>query len=380
MMIRGSVVTPAGIVTDGVVEVSGDKITEVRAATPADDTGDHRTGAWIVPGFVDIHVHGGGGYTFTTGDAGQARGAAEFHLGHGTTTMVASLVTAPHTLLRQATVAFAPLIAEGVLAGVHYEGPYLSEVRCGAQNPAYLRHPDRAELAELLDLGGVRMVTIAPELPGALDAIGLLVERGVVAAVGHTDATYEQTLAAIGAGASVGTHVCNGMRPIHHREPGPIVALLRATGVVCEQVADGIHLHDGMLGLAVQTAGPARVALITDAMAAAGMPDGEYDLGGQAVNVADGVARLATGEAGGGSIAGSTLTMDAAFRHAVHSGISIVDAAAMASTTPASVLGLSEEVGAITPGRRADLVILDEDLRVTAVARAGVFRNVGAPN
>jgi N-acetylglucosamine-6-phosphate deacetylase len=376
MMIRGSVVTPAGIVTDGVVEVTGDKITEVRAATPADDAAGVRTGAWVVPGFVDIHVHGGGGFTFTTGDADQARGVAEFHLGHGTTTMLASLVTAPHELLRDATVAFAPLVAEGVLAGVHYEGPYLSAARCGAQNPAYLRNPDLTELAGLLDLGGVRMMTIAPELPGALDAIGLLVERGVAAAVGHTDATYEQTLAAIGAGATVGTHVCNGMRPIHHREPGPIVALLRAAGVVCEQVADGVHLHDGMLGLSVQTAGPARVALITDAMAATGMPDGEYELGGQAVNVADGVARLAQG----GSIAGSTLTMDVAFRHAVHSGISIVDAAAMASATPASVIGSSEEIGAITPGRRADLVILDEDLRVTAVARAGVFHNVGAPN
>jgi N-acetylglucosamine-6-phosphate deacetylase len=224
------------------------------------------------------------------------------------------------------------------------------------------------------------MMTIAPELPGALNAISLLVERGAVAAVGHTDATYAQTLAAIGAGASVGTHVCNGMRPIHHREPGPIVALLRASGVVCEQVADGVHLHDGMLGLAVQTAGPARVALITDAMAATGMPDGEYELGGQAVTVADGVARLAMSGAGGGAIAGSTLTMDAAFRHAVHSGISIVDAAAMAATTPASVIGRSIEVGAIIPGLRADLVVLDEDLRVTDVVRAGAFQNVGTGN
>jgi N-acetylglucosamine-6-phosphate deacetylase len=374
--IRGSVVTPAGIITDGVVELTGETITGVRAADPGDDRPDMRTAAWVVPGFVDIHVHGGGGHTFTTGDAEQARRVADFHLGHGTTTMLASLVTAPRALLRDATLAFAPLIDEGVLAGVHYEGPYLSEVRCGAQNPAFLREPDLAELADLVDLGGVRMVTIAPELPRALDAIALLVERGVVAAVGHTDASYAQTLAAIGAGASVGTHVCNGMRPIHHREPGPIVALLRATGVVCEQVVDGVHLHDAMLGLAVQTAGPARVALITDAMAAAGMPDGEYELGGQTVQVADRVARLSLG----GAIAGSTLTMDEAFRHAVHSGISIVDAAAMAATTPASVLGCSDEIGSITPGRRADLVLLDEDLRVTEVVKAGVFRTVTAGN
>jgi N-acetylglucosamine-6-phosphate deacetylase len=312
-------------------------------------------------------VHGGGGASFTSGDADEAQRAIAYHLGHGTTTMLASLVTAPVAELRDATTAFAPLIASGALAGVHYEGPYLSAARCGAQNPAHLRDPDLDELSGLLDLGGVRMVTIAPELPRALDAIRLLVERGVVAAIGHTDATYEQTLAAVGAGASVGTHVCNGMRPIHHREPGPVVALLRASGVVCEQVADGIHLHDGMLGFTAQMAGAARVALVTDAMAAAGMPDGEYELGGLSVKVADGVARLSRD----GAIAGSTLTMDAAFRHAVHSGVSIVDAAVMAATTPAAVLGLTDEVGVVAPGRRADLVLMDENLQVTGVLRAG---------
>jgi len=368
MMLRGSVVTPAGIVTDGVVEVTDDKITEVRAATPADDEAGVRTGAWIVPGFVDIHVHGGGGFTFTTGDADQARGAAEFHLGHGTTTMVASLVTAPHALLREATVAFAPLVADGVLAGVHVEGPYLSAARCGAQNPTHLRNPDPGELSELLSLGGVRMMTIAPELPGALDAIGQLVGAGVVAAVGHTDATYEQTRAAIDEGARLATHLCNAMRPVHHREPGPIVALLDAPEVVCEQIADGVHLHEGMLRHVAHAAGPDRVALVTDAMAAAGMDDGEFDLGGLVVRVRRGVARLS----GDGTIAGSTLTMDAAVRTMVHSGLPIEDAARMAATTPARVLGLDGELGAVAVGLRADLVLLDEELRVTGVLRNGI--------
>jgi N-acetylglucosamine-6-phosphate deacetylase len=324
---------------------------------------------WIVPGFVDIHTHGGGGHTFTTGDPEAARGAADFHLRHGTTTLLASLVSSPFELMRDATLAFAPLLAEGVLAGVHYEGPYLSQIRCGAQNPAFLRDPSVDELAELLALGGVRMVTIAPERPGALDAIKLLVSHGVVAAIGHTDATYDETLAAVAAGATVGTHVFNGMRPPHHREPGPVFALLGAPGVVCELVADGIHLHDGTLAFAATVTGPDRAALITDAMAAAGMADGEYELGGQTVVVADRVARLTRD----GSIAGSTLTMDAALRQAVHAGVSIVDAARMASTTPARAIGLAGELGALTPGLRADLVLLDPDLHVQRVMREGTW-------
>ena len=176
----------------------------------------------------------------------------------------------------------------------------------------------------------------------------------MIAALGHTDATYEQTLAGVAAGATVGTHVFNGMRPPHHREPGPVIALLDSPPIVCELVADGIHLHDGMLAFAARAAGPDRSALVTDAMDAAGMPDGEYDLGGQAVIVADRVARLDRD----GSIAGSTLTMDAALRRAVGAGIPLPDASAMAATTPARALGLADQVGALEAGLRADLVVL----------------------
>jgi N-acetylglucosamine-6-phosphate deacetylase len=362
MRIEGRVVTPSGVIEQGYVEVDGPSVTAVEVGGAGGDV-------WIVPGFVDIHTHGGGGHTFTTGDPEAARGAADFHLRHGTTTLLASLVSSPFELMRDATLAFAPLLAEGVLAGVHYEGPYLSQIRCGAQNPAFLRDPSVDELAELLALGGVRMVTIAPERPGALDAIKLLVSHGVVAAIGHTDATYDETLAAVAAGATVGTHVFNGMRPPHHREPGPVFALLGAPGVVCELVADGIHLHDGTLAFAATVTGPDRAALITDAMAAAGMADGEYELGGQTVVVADRVARLTRD----GSIAGSTLTMDAALRQAVHAGVSIVDAARMASTTPARAIGLAGELGALTPGLRADLVLLDPDLHVQRVMREGTW-------
>lgn len=360
--IRGRVVRP-GAVVPGVVEVDGPTILSVAEEPRAGDD-------IIVPGFVDLHCHGGGGHTFTRGDAQDAAQAAAFHLRHGTTTMLASLVSSPYELMRDATAAYLPLVAEGAIAGIHFEGPYLSAVRCGAQNPEFLRDPALEELAALLKLGAgaIRMVTIAPELPGALEAVRYLVEHGVVAALGHTDATYEQTVAGVAAGATVGTHVFNGMRPPHHREPGPVVALLDSPSIVCELVADGIHLHDGMLRFAAH-ATPYRSALVTDAMDAAGMPDGTYELGGQEVTVADRVARLTRD----GSIAGSTLTMDAALRQAVGAGLDLPTAAAMASTTPARALGLGDQVGALEAGLRADLVVLSADLRVKRVMRSGAW-------
>jgi N-acetylglucosamine-6-phosphate deacetylase len=367
-MIRGRVVTPDGVLEDALVRVEAGRIVAVGTGGDAD-----LTAAWIVPGFVDLHVHGGGGHTFTSGDPDEARAAAAFHARHGTTTLQASLVTASPAATRAAVEGLAPLVHDGLLAGVHLEGPYLSTARCGAQNPAYLRDPDPDELAELLSFGAVRTVTIAPELPGALTAIRQLRVHGVIAAIGHTDATYEQTLAAVDAGATLATHLANAMRPIHQRDPGPIVALLDAEAVVCEQIADGVHLHDGMLAHVVRVAGSDRVALITDAIAATGMTDGDYELGGQRVTVEHGVARLASNR----TIAGSTLTMDAALRRAVHSGISIVDAVRMASTTPARVLGRSDEIGAIAEGLRADLVLLDESLHVIAVTRIGEVSRAG---
>jgi N-acetylglucosamine-6-phosphate deacetylase len=369
MNIEGRIVTPDGIVAGG-VRVNGELIAEIVPGDPG------RAG-WIVPGFVDIHNHGGGGHAFTTGDPDAARGAVAFHLRHGTTTLLASLVSAPYELTRAATARLAPLVADGVLAGIHLEGPYLSPARRGAHGPAHLRDPSTRELAELIDLGGgaVRMVTLAPERPGALAAVALLAGRGVVAAVGHTDATYEQTRRAVAAGARVATHLFNAMRPVHHRDPGPVPALLGAPGVVCELVADGVHLHDGVLAFAARAAGATGAALVTDATAPAGMPDGRYDLGGLPVQVDGGVARLATTNGMPGAIAGSTLTMDIALRRTVGAGVSLVDAVAMAATTPARVIGLAGVTGALVPGHRADLVELDEDLRVRRVMRAGTWVN-----
>jgi N-acetylglucosamine-6-phosphate deacetylase len=365
VILTGRVVTPQRVV-DGQVRVAGDRIAEVTPGPGGDRV--------IVPGFVDLHLHGGGGQTFTAGDPDAAREAAGFHLRHGTTTLLASLVSAPLRLIRAAIEAYAPLVAAGVLAGVHLEGPYLSPARCGAQNPAHLRDPSVDELAELTGVGGgvVRMVTLAPEREGALAAIRELARWGVVAAIGHTDASYEQTRAAVAAGATVATHLWNGMRPVHHRDPGPVVALLEAPEVVCELIADGAHLHDRTLAFAARVAA-GRTALVTDAIAAAGMPDGSYELGGRSVVVADGVPRLATADGYPGAFAGSTLTMDAALRRATGAGVSLVDAVRMAATTPARVLGRAGSLGAIAPGQRADLVELDQELRVLRVMRAGAW-------
>ncbi|HYN93421.1 MAG TPA: amidohydrolase family protein, partial [Pilimelia sp.] len=268
--IHGRVVTPAGVIAHGYLETAGDRIAAVGPA----GTGAPRrppTG-WLVPGFVDLHCHGGGGHSFVDGDPAAARAAAAYHRGHGTTTLLASLVTAPVAALAAATRALGPLVDAGVLAGLHYEGPYLARARRGAHDPAHLRDPAEAELRSLLALvpGAVRMVTLAPELPGAAAAIELLAGAGVVPAIGHTAASYAQTRAAVAAGARVATHLFNGMPPVHHRQPGPVAALLTAPEVVCELIADGVHLDDGALALAVAAAGPDRTALVTDAIAAAG--------------------------------------------------------------------------------------------------------------
>lgn len=228
--------------------------------------------------------------------------------------------------------------------------------------------------------GYLRVITIAPELPGTAALIKAAARAGVTVAIGHTDATADITSAAVDAGATHATHLFNGMRPLHHREPGPVGALLDRDEVSCEVIADGVHLHDTAIRLVARAAGPGRLVLVTDATAAAGMPDGSYRLGSMRVTVAGGVARLAgdgepgmAGQAAGtaGAIAGSTATMAAVVRHAIAAGLPVTDVAAAASTTPARVLGLGDRTGALRPGLAADLVVCDDEFRPRAVMRHG---------
>jgi len=364
-------VLPSGVVEDGWIAVTHERITAVgsgAAGRPPRSEGHEEIdlgGRWVVPGFVDLHVHGGGGKSLTSGDPDEALGALALHRTHGTTTTLASLLTAPIADIVRGAEVLADLADDGHIAGIHLEGPFLSHIRCGAQDPASLLAPDPAALDRMLAAGRghVRQVTIAPELPGAIELIKRVVDAGAVAAIGHTDATYDQTLAGLEAGARLATHLFNGMRGVHHREPGPVAALLEHPETVVELVADGVHLHDAVTAMVFRHVGPERVAMITDAMAAAGARDGTYPLGPQMVHVQNGVALLEGTQA----IAGSTLTLDSALRRVVSAGVAIVDAVAALSATPARVLGLADEVGALVPGLTANLLVLDADLAVEGI-------------
>ncbi|NED95624.1 N-acetylglucosamine-6-phosphate deacetylase [Phytoactinopolyspora alkaliphila] len=366
-----SIVTLDGVVDDGWLEVTDERIASIGAGTPPRPA-DRQVSGWLVPGFVDLHTHGGGGATVVGADPEQVRTFAETHRRHGTTTIVASLVSGFPDALERDVRALADLADDGLIAGVHLEGPWISPQRKGAHDPNALAAPEQRVVHRLLDAGRgrVSMVTLAPELDGALDAIRSIVDAGAIAAVGHTDATYAQVRKAIDAGATVATHLFNAMTPIHHRQPGPILALLEDQRVTVELILDGVHLHPAVAAHAYRSAGAGRVALVTDAMAATDVGDGEYVLGGLAVTVSDGVARLVDG----GSIAGSTLTMDAAFRFAVtEAGFTMTDAVQAASTNPARLLGIGHRTGALAEGYDADIVLLDADLNVQAVMSRGTW-------
>jgi len=366
-------VTADRVLAPGWLTISGDRIAAIGEGEPAAQA-DLRA-HWALPGFIDMHVHGGGGASFTEGGPDEARRAAAFHRAHGSTTIIASLVTAPVDALDGRLRMLAGLADEGVIDGIHLEGPFLAASRCGAQDPRYLIAPDVTAFTRLHAAAGgwLRMITIAPELPGATRLIQAAVAARVIAAAGHTDASAEITAAAVDAGVSHATHLFNGMRPLGHRDPGPVGALLDRQ-VSCEVIADGSHLHDAVIRLAARAAGRDNLVLITDAMAAAGMPDGSYRLGSRDVTVSGGVARLAPSGPGGppGSIAGSTATMDAVVRHAITAaGLDVAHAAAAAAANPARRLGLAARTGALRPGLTADLVLLDDAFRPTAVIARG---------
>ncbi|MER7826592.1 N-acetylglucosamine-6-phosphate deacetylase [Streptomyces sp. NPDC096097] len=361
------VVLPTGTVANGRVIVDGEKI--AGSAHEGARTVD-LSGHWIVPGFVDMHNHGGGGASFTSGTAEDVLKGVRTHREHGTTTLVASTVTGDLDELARRAALLAELTRQGEIAGIHFEGPFINPCRKGAHKEDLLRDPDPAEVRKLIDAahGAARMVTLATELPGGLDSVRLLAEHGVIAAIGHTDATYEQTRAAIDAGATVATHLFNAMPPLAHREPGPIAALLEDERITVELINDGTHLHPAALELAFHHAGAHRVALITDAMDAAGFGDGTYHLGPLEVEVKHGVARLVEG----GSIAGSTLTLDTAFKRSVTLDKLPVESVVQAiSANPAKLIGLYDEIGSLEPGKYADLVVLDAAFDLKGVMRRG---------
>nr|WP_276543513.1 amidohydrolase family protein [Nesterenkonia massiliensis] len=352
-------------------------VAEAGYGAPPEAADLHLEHGTLAPGFVDVHVHGGGGASFTEG-AAQAGAALEAHRRYGSTTMLASLVSAPLEMLLSQTEELRSLVAEGELAAVHWEGPWLSASHRGAHEETVLSVPSTEEIAALLEHPAaelVRYITLAPELPGGLEAVSRLRAAGVTVGVGHTGASCDTTRQALDAGATAATHLFNAMKGLHHREPGAALPLLESPEAFLELICDGVHIHPGMIRYAWRAAefsgGPHRMVLVSDAMAAAAARDGDYTLGSLAVRVDEGVARLATADGSPGAIAGSTLTMAEAVRYSIlQAGISPEQALAAATSNPARMVGL-DDVGELSPGMRADLVVLDEHWDVQRVMRRG---------
>lgn len=373
-LVSERVITPGGTVDaevslrDGVIESVGPR----RPRGGAVDLGDR----WLAPGLIDGHVHGGGGAHCNSDDPDRVLAVARFHAAHGTTALLATTVAAPLPDLELAVRAINAAARRGgdgaAVLGAHLEGPFLSLARHGAMDPRALLVPDRSALRRLLEAGGgaVRMMTLAPELPGALELIADLAAAGVLVSLGHSEAGEAQARAAVDRGARSVTHLFNAMPSLHHRSPGLVGAALDHDRLSCEVIPDGVHVEPSVVRLALRAKGPAGLRLVTDAISAAGMGDGEYRLGALRVRVEAGRATLADGP--DGRLAGSTLTMDAAVRAATEMlGISVPEAVAMASANPARALGLERRKGAIAPGLDADLTVLDDDLRACGTLVAG---------
>ncbi|MEV0077287.1 amidohydrolase family protein [Nocardia neocaledoniensis] len=366
---------------DGVVEFVDGRISWVGAAAdhPAAERLPAATDELILPGLIDVHCHGGGGFGFPNADAAGARVAAAEHRAQGTTGLFGSLVSAqPEVLIRQAGL-LADLVADGTLLGIHLEGPFLNATRCGAQDPAAIIPGDPALFERVCEAarGTVRSMTLAPETAHYAELLAAMRRHGVLPSLGHTDADAATTSARIAdatGGPITATHLFNGMPELHHRSPGPVAACLAAAGrgdMVLELIADGVHLAPETVAMVFDTVGPDQIALVSDAMAAAGLGDGNYQLGALDVRVREGVARLATDDGRPGAIAGGTARLIDVLRWTVfRAGVPLDDAVTAATRTPAHVLGLRDR-GTLTVGARADLLVTDQSLQPRRVFVAG---------
>jgi N-acetylglucosamine-6-phosphate deacetylase len=363
----------AGVVTGAWVRFIGDRIERagIGGPPPAADGEDaiDLAGHLLVPGFIDLHAHGAGGSAYDDG-ADAMRAGIVWHRGHGTTRSLISLVTHPTRSLADNLRAAAE-VADGdpSVLGIHLEDPFLSPAKPGSHEVSALRHPDDPDVVRaLIDAAGghLAQITIAPELPGAMTAIDLLVAAGVRVAVGHTDCTFDEAREAFARGASLLTHAFSAMRPLHHREPGALLAAIESNHVTLEVLVDGIHLHPAIVRMLFALA-PQRIALVTDAMAGAGLGDGTYRLGGFDVDVIDGAARVE----GTDTLAGATVFLDDALRIAVTFGVPLEQAIPSLTGHAAAALSMDEHLGRLAPGFAADFVVLDSELRIVAIWAAG---------
>ena len=382
----GRILTPEEEISDGIIVVEGSRITalghrdEIRIPAGA---ADYVAGAMtVVPGFIDVHVHGAGGHDVMEGNARSLDRIASAIARNGTTSLVATTVTAPLEETCRSLEGIARYIraheqpkedpenekAAAEFLGIHLEGPFISKARRGVHPQDAIARPSVETLQKFFEAadGLVKIVTVAPEIPGALQLIEHAAAAKVVAAIGHTDADYNQARAAIRAGARHAVHFYNAMRPFSHRDPGVIGAVLTDPEVTAEIIADGVHVDGPAIQVLLGCKGFDTVLLVSDGIAATGMPEGSYRLGNFEVTVKDGVARNSEGK-----LAGSTLTLDRAIREVVALGVPLKDAVRMATILPARRLGLAGKKGIIAVGADADLVALTPDLRVAGVMTRG---------
>ncbi len=381
---NGDIVTPRGLVVAGFLVVDHGRVVKVGShgefrefPTEGHEVVD-ASGFTVAPGFVDIHVHGGGGHDVMEGSPEAITAVCAAHARHGTTSLAITTMTAPREDLVRTVQCVVEAWRRGTgaadIIGIHLEGPWINPAARGAHSAASIRKPDIAELGSLVDRsrGLVRMTTVAPELEGAREFIRVAVDMGVRVSLGHSLASFEEVRAAVRAGATHVTHAFNAMGAFHHREPGMIGAMLQADDLTTEAILDGFHLHPAVASVLYKCKGRDRLALVTDATMAADMPEGEYELGGRPVAYSRGAVRL-----GDGTLAGSALTLDRALRAAVEElGVPRLDAFVMASATPARIIGVYDRKGSIKEGKDADFVLVDESMqvRMTVVRGTIVYR------
>jgi N-acetylglucosamine-6-phosphate deacetylase len=384
IIINGTIITPFHLVSGKAIIVEKGRIREIVNKEELSTTA--LTGAeviegkdkFIVPGYIDIHIHGGGGSDVMDGEYEAINQIAIAHSHFGTTSFLPTTMTMSKDKIIRSLRSICEAVKKGTegaeILGIHMEGPYINPEKKGAQKEEDIKKISIEEFLEFNQASGnlIRLVTIAPEMPGAISLIKYLYKQGIIASVGHTNATYVQTQAGIQAGLSHVTHTFNAMRELHHREPGVVGAALTSPELMVEVIADGIHIHPVVLKILTKIKEGEKVVLITDAMRAAGLKEGTYDLGGQEVIVTKGQARLKDE-----TLAGSVLTMDKAVKNMVNKiGIQLPKAIQMASFNPARSIGIDDKKGSLEPGKDADIVILNKNLEteLTIVAGKIVYR------
>jgi N-acetylglucosamine-6-phosphate deacetylase len=379
--------TPFEEISDAVIVIRGSKIEAIgprrKVELPLGVREVRAEGKTIVPGFVDVHIHGAGGHDVMEGSHQALEIVTATVAANGTTSLVATTVTASEKEIRDSAAGIAHFILHtsqyparelsAEILGIHFEGPFISAARRGVHPAKWILPASPEALEQLLGeaRGTAQILTLAPELPGALDLIAAARKAGLVVSLGHTDATYAEAQAAIDAGASHAAHVYNAMRPFSHRETGVLGAVLTSPKVSCELIADGVHVDEAAMRMLVQLKTPERVILVSDGISATGMPDGKYQLGMFEVKVSGGVARSKEG-----NLAGSTLTLDRALRNMVALGVPLSAALQMLTANPARQIGLESRKGVLAPGADADLVLLDEKLEISGVMTRGAGLDV----